>query len=772
MTKKILAVVIAMIMLIACFSFTASAEGTFEIVSAKLDTEKFSVTFTFSEPVRIFSRVYVYFCTRPSPSGEIKDNGTPIGIDQCNSIDAEYIDPTVVGGLEYSDKITIYFEKPADLNKLLFSKGDVANATQLGVRFTEYGDSADFGNGTISAKVIRTADGKVLSGNYKSGQVDICWVPAENWASAMPSRGWSGYVNGYTYDVTMETVKPEIAVINAVEADRGKIEFSFTQKLKLQSGYQIDAGGNKSVSVTAFGGGEYDATYVVDFGKDVSEATEYSIPADMFVNDAGVKLGESCEGELSDFPLPEFDDISDKFESGAEYSFMNTDTGRMLTVDGKTQFKLDYNGEHNKYALLDEDGRYVNLQTMTLSSERYLFDIELNNDYERYQLIISNGSKVLYDDDTGNTNAAAIAHDNYGNNNIETGWYITKKGDALPKKFVCYGDSITCGVIPTADNNNSTLKPGYRKELSAMLLEEYGRVVFVGSLKHAKGTNTTAITNTLITDGFLYRHEGHSGWTIESGHYPTASTPDHNHGLSELREGLQTKYAPDVVFMMIGINDVGLNSGGYSGNETALTTIANRWETLVRNILEDLPEDGLLFGASLTPRTNSSGQWHTSQNEAISKLNAKYAAIVAKINAEGDNRLVTADNFTYVKNAGTGALSSDTIHVSISGFTALANSYFDAYKANYKAPAERIVGDINGDNQKNADDAIYLLYNVFFGDEEYPLSVDADVNGDNKKNADDAIYLLYNVFFGDTEYPLYPEANEEENDENNWTGNY
>ena len=751
-----------------------TSDGTFKVVSASLDTDKFAVTFEFSKPIHIFDKGHIWFCTRPTPAGAIKENNTAIGYDQYGVKSVEYISPTLVGGQEYSKTVTITFNKPASPNDFIFLKGDVASPTQAGVRFVEYNySSTDGGNGTVSPSVMRTANGEELIANFKSGQVDICWVPASDWADAMTSRGWAAsYVNDYTYNVVMSTVKPEIAVINTANADLGKIEVFFTQRVTLQSGYQMDLGGVKSTSVTKSDLAGY--SYVFDFGQNVVGKTAYSIPADMFKTSTGISLGATREGDVRSHSTATFDDISDKFEIGALYSFMNTDTGRMLTVDGKTEFKLEYFAASNKYALVDANGRYINLQTLRLSENRHTFDLVLNNEYERYQIVVG-GSQVLLDDDTGNTNAAVIAYAEYGTDTIETGWYMTKSGEELPKKFVCIGDSITCGVIPTADNGGSAVKPGYRKELSEMLLEEYGRVVFVGNLKHARGGNTTAIDNTRITDGFLYRHEGHSGWVIETGHYPNASAPDNNRGIADLREGLQTKYAPDVILMMIGINDVGM-MGAYNGDDAKLTTIANRWETLVRDMLDDLPEDGLLLGASLTPRASGSS-WSTSQNDAIAKLNAKYKAVIDEINAEGDMRLVKADNFTYVMNAGTGAISSDTIHLTPTGFTALANSYFDTYKSvmDARAEAPEKNADFDADGDTDADDAIYLLYNIFFGDEEYPITSDADVNSDTKTDADDAIYLLYNIFFGDEEYPLYPNATDDDGgdeSDDEWTGNY
>lgn len=755
MTKKILSFAVAMIMLIACFSFTAAAANTFELVSAQVNADTWEVTLTFSEKVHIFKTGHIWLCTKPEPAG---------GYDQFGPSYIEYLDPIVNSGNEYSETVKVSFTKPANANDFRFADNDPADITQVGIRIVEYFLN-DTNASTVSPQVMATVDGKGLKSNYLAGNVDICWIPTEGWYDAMNSRGLGHLTTRGNYEVKMEIIKPEVKLINTIDAELGRLEFTFTQAVKLVTGYQIDTDGTKSVSVKSSNGGEYDITFIADFGKSVAGNTRYSIPADMFKAKSGAGLGSSCQDLIADYPLPTYENISDKFTADAKYSFMNADTGRMLTVDGKTEFTLKYYDTVNKYALTNDAGKFVNLQTMALQDERYIFDIVLNNDYERFQLITQSG--LLYDNDTGTTNAATVAHAVHGSNGIETGWYMTKSGDALPKKFVCIGDSITCGVTPEA----GTVKPGYRKELSALLLEKYGRVVFVGNLKHAKGYNTTSIDNTLVTDGFMYRHEGHSGWVIETGHYPNASAPDNNRGIADLREGLQTKYAPDVVFMMIGINDVGM-MGAYNGDETKLNTIASRWETLVRNILLDLPEDGLLFGASLTPVTNSSGGWNEANNAAIEKLNAKYQAVINAINAEGDMRLVKADNYTYVKNAGTAALSSDKIHLTSTGFTALARSYFDSY---VKATTVK-EGDFNKSETVDADDAIYLLYNVFFGSEEYPLTGNGDVNSDGKVDADDAIYLLYNVFFGGAEYPLYPKTEGGEEDQggnnNEWTGNY
>ncbi len=64
-----------------------------------------------------------------------------------------------------------------------------------------------------------------------------------------------------------------------------------------------------------------------------------------------------------------------------------------------------------------------------------------------------------------------------------------------------------------------------------------------------------------------------------------------------------------------------------------------------------------------------------------------------------------------------------------------------------------IAGDIDGKEGIYAEDALYLLYSVFFGEERYPLNQNCDFDGNGTVEAADAVYLLYHVFFGD-EYPL------------------
>ena len=64
-------------------------------------------------------------------------------------------------------------------------------------------------------------------------------------------------------------------------------------------------------------------------------------------------------------------------------------------------------------------------------------------------------------------------------------------------------------------------------------------------------------------------------------------------------------------------------------------------------------------------------------------------------------------------------------------------------------------GDVDNDGDIDSDDAVYLVYHIFFGDGEYPTYQPLDFDGDGKETTDDSIYLLYFIYFGAGQYPLH-----------------
>ena len=76
----------------------------------------------------------------------------------------------------------------------------------------------------------------------------------------------------------------------------------------------------------------------------------------------------------------------------------------------------------------------------------------------------------------------------------------------------------------------------------------------------------------------------------------------------------------------------------------------------------------------------------------------------------------------------------------------------DTYRDNYVEKLDYVIGDTDGNEGVDKDDAIHLLMHTFFPD-EYPVSQDCDFDNNGTVDKDDAIYLLMYMFFPD-EYPI------------------
>ena len=71
------------------------------------------------------------------------------------------------------------------------------------------------------------------------------------------------------------------------------------------------------------------------------------------------------------------------------------------------------------------------------------------------------------------------------------------------------------------------------------------------------------------------------------------------------------------------------------------------------------------------------------------------------------------------------------------------------------AEPDVLPGDMDGDGNKDTDDAVYLLLHTMFGETDYPVAnPDKDMNNDGKVDTDDAVYLLLHVMFGAEDYPI------------------
>ncbi len=352
-------------------------------------------------------------------------------------------------------------------------------------------------------------------------------------------------------------------------------------------------------------------------------------------------------------------DLSDEIVDGKVYSLMNADTGRYFGNGNTSYFTFKAEEGTNRYSIYDETTDKYLKPDGSLSKTPYIYIITeaLGG---RYKIKSTNGINTLKDNDSGSANVAVCEWgrvDNY----IENLWFLTLKGEEEPLKIMPLGDSITYGIN---QDIASTEQTGNTPFLSNMLLEAEetnGRIITVGSVKPKVGYET---------DDCLYRNEGHPGWLAHNEYAYVANLGQA--GLDEYIDGWMAKYAPDVICMQIGTNDCGYLHSDLPEVKSYEETFKG-WENLVDQILNNMGEDDLLIAATPTHHGNNIvldgtyKEWGLSEKE-----------YVAKLNEQGEDRVVIADNFNYVlRYAGrTTGTCTDFLHLSQLGYEKMGESYY------------------------------------------------------------------------------------------------
>ena len=103
----------------------------------------------------------------------------------------------------------------------------------------------------------------------------------------------------------------------------------------------------------------------------------------------------------------------------------------------------------------------------------------------------------------------------------------------------------------------------------------------------------------------------------------------------------------------------------------------------------------------------------------------------------------------------------DTYHACVCNHCGYAvmeeHAYDDIYDVdcNVCGHTRALKGDVDNDGDVDTDDCIYLVYNVFFGTENYPVYQSLDFDGDGIVCSEDGVYLLRYVYYGAGQYPLH-----------------
>jgi GDSL-like Lipase/Acylhydrolase family len=209
--------------------------------------------------------------------------------------------------------------------------------------------------------------------------------------------------------------------------------------------------------------------------------------------------------------------------------------------------------------------------------------------------------------------------------------------DGNPCLILPFGDSITDGV-------GSTDLAGYRSPLFKLIAQANQKATFVGS----RNSGPDQVANI----PFPKNHEGHPGWTIDSGYVSFGD------GISTLIPTPAFKVIPHIVLLMIGTNDVSASKG--------TDMIAERLDTLLGKIVQTAPK-ALVVVAQLTPIG-----W---KPQAASSYNAEIPGIVSARVGKGQHMVVVDMSKMPAAN-----LNSDSLHPNDVGYAFMSGVWYAAIK--------------------------------------------------------------------------------------------
>lgn len=559
--------------------------------------------------------------------------------------------------------------------------------TNAGIRIVEYNKTADLGNCSVSPTVGTDKNGLPIAANRQAGSVDIAWQPIT-------------FVGATTKVVGAQMVGEKTVLVD------------FNRPVALNDISGITVAEKAAVSAESVSGAEYDGQWKITFA-DALDATNKAmivLAASAMKDVYGCDLVTPAQALLDpwqDETIDHGEDFSDEIATDLPYHFMNTDTGRALAVGTVDEWYFEKIDGTNMYLLTDGEGQYLDLTGATPVLSDYPCKVLLVRcDNERYQLVVG-GKMVLADSDEGEDADIALTRLGVDSQDIASGWYLTKRGEARPLRVMPLGDSITYGV--NRDLASSELQVSYRAQLSQALTEYWGRVVFVGS----EVTATTTLSETR-----LLRHAGFPGYVVtdiwgEAGHP----------GVDALIDGLCTKYAPDVVLLMLGTNDLTRMINAGTTAEGDLAAQIDRYETFLDTIDSYLGEQGTIVCSSLTPRAE--GENVELKQTMVSTYNGLLEDMVGKLAAQG-TKIVFNDNFTAVDALGEAGLCSDKIHLSVAGSAALAEQYYKAVTAHYGT------GSLKFDSLQTAlndQDKVVLTQDYTVAQLVIPIDTTLDLNG-------------------------------------------
>ena len=302
------------------------------------------------------------------------------------------------------------------------------------------------------------------------------------------------------------------------------------------------------------------------------------------------------------------------------------------------------------------------------------------------------------------------------------------------------GDSITFGM---ADDG------GYRKYLWHFLKQNgHDNIDFVGPEGSAGATFTYQGQQVQYDDN----HAGYSGYTITD--LPGGWFGQLNGILEKMQSGdYITKYAPDIILLQIGTNDV--SNGHLDGSE-------ERLHTLLDYLIEKKPADGTIFLTTI-PDLGNTG-WGGNQNQNI----AAYNQLVEKVAGDYSSKNVVFADIHSVINADSDL--ADGVHPNAGGYEKMGKYWAEQLESYLSGGSQHqdvpfILGDLDASGGIDARDLSLLKQGILAGSTDADFIKRADIDGNTKIEAADAAYLRDFLMGKITEFPdppiiIKPEKNE------------
>lgn len=223
-------------------------------------------------------------------------------------------------------------------------------------------------------------------------------------------------------------------------------------------------------------------------------------------------------------------------------------------------------------------------------------------------------------------------------------------------KIMPLGDSITFGM---ADDG------GYRKYLSYLLQQNgYKNVDLVGP----EGKDSATFTYNGQSVTYDDNHAGYSGYTITD--LPGGWMGQLNGILETMQKGdYIKKYAPDIILLQIGTNDV--SNGHLNGSE-------ERLHQLLDYLKENMPSDGKIFLTTIPDLGNTFGG---STNNDI----AKYNELIKKVAGDYSSKNVIYADIHSVIDASKDL--ADGVHPNAGGYEKMGRYWFDTIESYLSSPS-------------------------------------------------------------------------------------